>query len=155
MSSVDHLSEWLSWCTPNYSIADAVDWARSAQDNWDSGQGYAFLIEGTGTGEVLGCVGIHQIVQQHKIGNLGYWVRNTANNQGLCSSAARQAIAFAFEHLGFERIEVHVQVENHASNAVASKLGGLYEGVFRNKLVFHGVSVPAKCYSIIPSDYQH
>jgi RimJ/RimL family protein N-acetyltransferase len=154
LSSVDHLSEWLSWCTPTYSIDDAVNWAKSAQENWDSGEGYALLIEGAETGEVLGCVGIHQIVQPHKIGNLGYWVRKSAINQGVCVSAARQAIAFAFEHLGFERIEVHVQVENHASNAVASKLGGLYEGVFRNKLVFQGVSLPAKCYSIVRSDYQ-
>jgi hypothetical protein len=36
---------------------------------------------------------------------------------------------------------------------VAAKLGGVYEGTFRNKLINSGKSLPAKCYSIIPADY--
>lgn len=153
LESVQHLSQWLSWCTPSYSITDAVDWATSAQQSWEDGKDYRFLIENADTGEVLGCVGINQVVQQHKVGNLGYWVRKSAINQGVCAGAARRAVEFAFGQLGFQRIEIHVQVNNHASNAVALKLGGQYEGVFRNKLIFDGESVPAKCYSITPSDY--
>jgi len=61
---------------------------------------------------------------------------------------------YAFAELGFQRIEVHVHTKNVASNVVASKLGGEYEGIFRNKLLFRGKSVPAKCYSVIPSDYE-
>jgi RimJ/RimL family protein N-acetyltransferase len=153
LGSVDHLSEWLPWCTSHYSIADAVEWSKSAVQTWEGGTDYRFLIENSETGEILGSVGINQIVDQHRIGNLGYWVRRTAIGQGVCTSAARKAVSFAFEELGFQRIEIHVQVENHASNAVASKLGGEYEGIFRNKLIFNGESVSAKCYSIIPSDY--
>ena len=155
LESVEHLSEWLPWCTVDYSISDAVDWTRSAARGWEDGVDYRFLIEDSGTGEVLGSVGINQIVRQHKVGNLGYWVRESAVNNGVCTRAARQAISFAFEKLGFQRIEVHVHVENHASNAVASKLGGQFEGTFRNKLMFNGESVPAKCYSIIPGDYDN
>ena len=154
LESAEHLSEWLSWCTPDYGIADATEWAKSSAQAWEDGTDYRFLIENTVTGEILGCVGISQIVQQHKIGNLGYWVRKSAINQGVCTSAARQAVSFAFENLGFQRIEIHVQVDNDASNAAASKLGGLYEGTFRNKLIFDGKSLPAKCYAIIPADYQ-
>jgi len=155
LESVEHLSEWLPWCTADYSISDAVEWARSAARSWEDGVDYRFLIEDSGTGKVLGSAGINQIVRQHKIGNLGYWVRGSEINNGVCTSAARQAISFAFEELGFQRIEVHVHVENYASNTVASKLGGQFEGIFRNKLMFNGESVPAKCYSIIPSDYDN
>ena len=103
---------------------------------------------------MLGCVGINQVVPQHRIGNLGYWVRRTALNQGVCTRAARLVVDYAFRELNFQRIEIHVHPDNIASNAVAAKLGGRYEGVFLNKLYFNGAATPAKCYAIIPDDYQ-
>lgn len=103
---------------------------------------------------ILGSVGINQIVKQHQIGNLGYWVRSSVLGKGICTFAAKQAVIVAFNELNLQRIEIHVVTDNVASNSVALKIGGLYEGTARNKLIFHGISVPAKCYSIIPSDYK-
>jgi RimJ/RimL family protein N-acetyltransferase len=154
LESVEHLSTWLPWCTPDYSIENATDWVTSAVDTWEAGTDYRCVIEDAQTLKVLGCAGINQVVLQHKVGNLGYWVRKSALNQEVCTQAARQVAAFAFDTLGFNRIEIHVLTDNKASNAVASKLGGEYEGVFRNKLLFNGKSLPAKCYSIVPSDYE-
>jgi RimJ/RimL family protein N-acetyltransferase len=153
LESVEHLSNWLPWCTPDYSIEDATEWARSAAQTWRDGTDYRFLIEDLKAGRILGSVGINQVVAQHQRGNLGYWVRKSAINQGICTQAARQVVLFAFESLGFQRLEIHVHTNNDASNAVAAKLGAVYEGTFRNKLVFRGQSLPAKCYSIIPADY--
>jgi len=154
LESVSHVSQWLPWCTPDYSIEDATQWATSAAQAWDEGTDYRFVIENKSTGEILGSVGINQVVPQHRVGNLGYWIRESAMNQGVCTRAARLAIEYAFCELDFQRIEIHVHPDNVASNAVAAKLGGVYEGVFRNKIVFEGASVPAKCYSVVPSDYQ-
>jgi len=153
VESVEHLSYWLPWCTPDYALKDAEDWCSSASTVWEAGTDYRFLIEHQVSKEILGAVGFNQIVKNHRIGNLGYWVQKSALNKGVCSRASRLAIERAFSELNLHRVEIHVHPENHASNAVASKLGGVYEGVFRNKLHFQGKSVPAKCYSIIPSDY--
>jgi len=112
------------------------------------------LIEDVKTLKILGTVAINQVVLQHKVGNLGYWVRKSALKQGVCTQAARQVAAFAFDKLDFKRLEIHILTDNNASNAVASKLGGEYEGVFRNKLLFNDKSLPAKCYSIVPDDYE-
>jgi len=154
LSSVQHISKWLPWCTEDYSIDNAVQWATSASDTWNAGTDYRFIIETIANKEVLGSVGINQIVLQHKVGNLGYWVKESAINQGVCTQAAQLAIRFAFTELRFRRIEIHVHPDNLASNKVASRLGGLYEGKFRNKLIHNGISVPAMCYSVIPSDYE-
>ena len=155
LESVEHLSKWLPWCTPDYSLCDATQWVKSAAETWAAGTDYRFVIEDAKTFKILGTVGINQIVPQHKTGNLGYWIRKSAINQGVGTQSARQVTAFAFEELGFQRIEIHILTDNEASNAVACKLGGKYEGVFRNKLYFNGKSLPAKCYSIVPSDYEH
>ncbi len=154
LESVEHVSEWLPWCTSAYSLQDAKDWTSSATKEWEAGTDYRFIIEDSETRQILGGVGINQIVPQHKIGNIGYWVRKTALNKGVCTKAVLLVAKYAFSELGFQRLEVHVHTENIASNSVASKLGGVYEGVFRNKLIFKGESVPAKCYSIIPGDYE-
>lgn len=154
LESVEHVSEWLPWCTAAYSLKDAIEWTVSSIKLWDAGTAYQFIIEDRETDKILGGIGINQIVPQHKIGNMGYWVRSSETNKGVCTRAGRLVIEYAFSHLGFQRIEIHVHPDNLASNAVASKLGGEYEGVLRNKLFFNGKSVPAKCYSVIPSDYE-
>lgn len=154
LESVEHVSEWLPWCTPAYSLQDAKDWTTSAEKVWKAGTDYRFIIEDRETKKILGTVGINQVVSQHKVGNMGYWVRKIAINKGVCTKAAQLVAKYAFSELGFLRIEIHIHTENVASNSVASKLGGKYEGIFRNKLFFKGESVPAKCYSVIPSDYE-
>jgi RimJ/RimL family protein N-acetyltransferase len=153
LESVEHLSRWMSWCTAAYSIGDAQAWASSAAQAWSDGTEYRFVVEDIDSGRFLGAVGINQVVSQHKIGNLGYWVRRTALNRGVCTTAASQAIRFAFQNLDFRRLEIHILTDNHASNAVAAKLGATYEGTLRNKIILNGTSLPAKCYAIFPDDY--
>ena len=153
IESVEHVSRWLPWCHAEYSLTEAEEWADSAARVWEEGTEYRLLIEDVDSRRILGSVGINIIEPRHRIGSLGYWVRKSALNQGVCTRAARQAVEFAFNTLGLHRIEIHCLVDNHASNAVARKIGGVYEGTFRNKILFHDTPMPAKCYSIIPSDY--
>lgn len=154
LESVEHVSKWLPWCTKDYNINDAKSWVSTAQKNWENGSDYRFLIENLESFEILGAVGINQVVTQHQVGNLGYWVRASALNKGYCTQAAKLAIKYAFSELGFKRIEIHVLTENKGSNAVALKLGGTFEGTLRNKLMFNGRSMPANCYSVILGDYE-
>jgi len=43
LESVGHLSMWLPWCTPNYSIEDATKWVTSAANTWQTGTDYRFV----------------------------------------------------------------------------------------------------------------
>ncbi len=151
--SVDHVSPWLPWCTPEYSRDRARSWVNFAAQSWQAGTDYCFVITDSATGRLLGSVGIHHVVPALKRGHLGYWVRASALGQGVCTQAARQALAYGFAQLGFVRLEVWVHPDNTASNAVAAKLGGSYEGCLRNGLILRGTPCAAHCYSVIPSDY--
>jgi RimJ/RimL family protein N-acetyltransferase len=155
LESLETLEPWLAWASEAYSIENAIEWALTAQSTWEEGSDYRFVIEDSDSDRMLGSVGINQVVPQHKIGNLGYWIRIGAQKQGVCTLAARLAAAYAFDHLGFQRLEIHVPPDNVASIMVAGKLGGQYEGTFRNKLILNGRSVPASCYSIVPDDYNN
>lgn len=143
----------MPWCHAGYTLDDATDWVETAESVWNDDSDYRFIIEQTESGRVLGSVAINQIVRAYGTGHLGYWVRSTSTGNGVCTSAARQAVEYAFSHLGFTRIEIHVLVDNIASNLVAEKIGATFEGTLRNKLVLGGEPLPAKTWSIIPGDY--
>ncbi len=153
IESRPHLSRWLSWCTPDYHIASAEDWACSAGKEWRAGSDHRFVIVDQDSGDILGSVGINDIDRQTMRGHLGYWVRQSALNKGVCTEAARQAVIFAFTELKLRRMDIHVHPENDSSNAVAVKLGALFEGVLKNKILYQGEMAPANCYSLVPSDY--
>jgi RimJ/RimL family protein N-acetyltransferase len=127
-------------------------WVAGAEDCWEEGTDYRFVIVDEIDGTILGGVGINQVVAQHRAGNLGYWVRTSVLNRGVCTTAARLACEFAFQHLKFVRLDVHVHPDNTASNTVAAKLGCVFEGAQRNRIMLRGQPCAANCYSIIPSD---
>jgi ribosomal-protein-serine acetyltransferase len=58
-----------------------------------------------------------------------------------------------FSALGFGRVEIVIAEGNEPSNAVARKLGAVFEGHARNRLVIRGVPVAASVYSLIASDF--
>lgn len=153
IESIDHVSPWLPWCTPEYSRQHAESWVMSAEEAWSSGEDYRFIIECKQSKKILGSVGFNHINTMHRIANLGYWVRRSALGQGVTLKAAQRAIQFAFSEMNIHRIEVIVLPNNIASLAIAHKLGGKHEGTLRNKLHLHGQSYDAECFSIIPSDY--
>ena len=70
-------------------------------------------------------------VKDDGIAHLSYWVLPRYRGRGLAARALRLVVAFAFAHLGVERAEVYVDVENVASRAVARKAGFVEEGVLR------------------------
>ena len=55
---------------------------------------------------------------------LGYWVRSDKHRRGYATTASAALTDAAFERLpDVERVEIHVDTANVASNGVAAKLG--------------------------------
>lgn len=152
VESRDHLSPWLPWCHPGYTIADTQSWVMSSLDAWQQGTAYRFIIECRSSGRLLGAVGIERIVKSHKIGELGYWVSQSALKQGVGKTAARLAATKAFTELDINRLDINVLPNNTPSNAVARSINAKFEGTLRNKLFHNGRSHAANCYSLIPED---
>ncbi len=151
-ASIDTVYPWLPWCKPDYTLRDSADWVGSRNFLWEAGLDYSFLIYRTNSGKILGGVSINQIVREHKVANLGYWVRSDETGNGYATEAARLSVNFGFMEAGLNRVEIHVAPKNLASIRVAHKLGAVHEGRVRNKLVLHGKPIAADVFSLIPSD---
>ena len=101
----------------------------------------------------VGACGLNQFRMEHKIANLGYWVRRTAMGQGYAPAATRLLARFGFEQLGLNRIEIVVAGGNIPSQRAAEKAGAIHEGVLRARLSIHDKVHDAVIHSFIPADF--
>lgn len=149
--SIAEVYPWLPWCHPDYSLAEAEQWARSRAE-LASGEEYNFVILGSGDRFLGGC-GLNQINRSHKFANLGYWVRSSATGQGIATKVVRLLEQFAFERTDLVRLEIICAAGNERSQRVAERAGAHREGVLRSRLLLHGRAVDAVMYSLVRSKW--
>jgi RimJ/RimL family protein N-acetyltransferase len=88
-------------------------------------------------GELLGAVDL-VVFPEREAAETGYWVRREARGRGVATAALRLMIAFAFEQVGVERLELMTETPNVPSQRLAEKLGFRREGVTRAYLASRG-----------------
>jgi ribosomal-protein-serine acetyltransferase len=150
--SVDTVGRWQDWCHDGYTDADAEAWIAICQRHWLLGEGHEFLVFDAGSDRLLGGMGVNHLNREHRFANLGYWVRGSAQGQGIATRAGRLAVRFAFGSVKVSRVEIVAADENVPSRKTAERIGGKYEGILRNRLVLKGSPVDAAMYSMIPAD---
>lgn len=148
--SVDTVGRWMPWCRAVFSEADARNWFRQCRASKRAGTGYELGVFSALTGELLGGAALNAIQRHNRFCNLGYWVRQSAQRQGVALRTLRALLPLAFDGLGMQRVEIVVAVGNEPSAALARKAGALFEGTARNRLQLHGRTVPAWMFSLVP-----
>jgi len=144
------LGRWMDWAQPGYGVREAIDWADACADSLAAGQACEFGLFDERSGRLVGGAGLNQFNTVHRVCNLGYWVRQSAQGQGIATRAARSLAGYGFTVLGFQRIEIVVAEGNEASLAVARKLGAQFECLARNRLTVRGNPAAAWVHSLVP-----
>jgi RimJ/RimL family protein N-acetyltransferase len=151
LESVESVGHWMPWCSRGYTVSDALQWFSDCRKRETAGAAYEYGVFSLSTGKFLGGAGLNALQHQHKLCNLGYWVRQTAQRQGVASKCVQALSHYAFHQLGLHRIEIVVAVGNTASERVAVKAGAVHECIARNRLYFNGAPMPAHVFSLVPS----
>lgn len=150
LESIATVGRWMPWCTPDYTPTRALEWIEHcAQARLDQ-SAYEFGIFSANGDDLFGLAGLNQFNRLHNFCNLGYWVRESRQRQGVAVTAARRLAEFGFRELGQTRIEIVVAAGNTGSEAVARKVGAHFEGTARNRLQLADGPVAASMYSLIP-----
>ncbi len=148
LESVEQVGPWLPWCHHGYDLKEACDWIARCEQNRRGGTEYNFTIV-DGTGRLLGGCGLNQLRPEHRLANLGYWVRTSACGRGVATTAVRALAGFAFSETELIRLELIVATGNDASRRVAEKVGALREGIAHARLYFHGRAHDAIVYALL------
>jgi len=136
-------------------MEESLEWILRSGKRWDEKREFHFGIFDSQSGALLGGVGLNEYRPEHRLANLGYWVRTPWTGRGVAPSAALLAARFGFEDLLLDRIEILAASSNTRSQQVARKLGATNEGVLRNRLVIHGQPHDAVLFSLIGSERQN
>ena len=150
--SSPEVSVWLPWCHSGYSMEESLEWILRSGKRWDEKREFHFGIFDSQTGAFVGGVGLNELKPEHRLANLGYWVRTAWTGRGVATAAASLAAEFGFEELLLDRIEILAALGNKPSQQVARKLGAHKEGILRNRLVIHGRAHDAVVFSLIGSE---
>ena len=150
--SVESVGRWLPWCRADYGRDAAHAWIAHCRTGWQAGTQFAFAVRNAGDGSLVGGVGLNQLEPVHRRANLGYWVRQNHQRQGLATAAARLVARFGFQRLGLIRIEFVALPENTASRATALSIGARFESVARHRLLVDGQPRDAAVYGLLPAD---
>ena len=140
---------WLAWGGETYSEQEAREWFRSAAVGHTTGANLEYGIFSLADDAFLGGAGLNRIDPDHRVANLGYWVRPTCRRQGVAHESARALAEHAFVGLGLQRVEIVVATANHASIGVARKMGARLECVAQNRLRINGQPVSAYVFALI------
>lgn len=149
--SIATVSPWLPWLHEGYSPDDSARWIADSLAGRAHGDAHIFGIFDA-AGRVLGDIGLNRIDPKRRSANLGYWVRTSAQGQGVATRAAQALARYGFDVLELVRIEVVVAVDNTASRRTAERLGAHFDGISPNRIMLGGAAAPAAVYSLLPPE---
>jgi ribosomal-protein-serine acetyltransferase len=148
--STETVGQWLPWCHAEYDESRAGSWIAKCEAAWRAGEEYEFAFFDH-TGEFVGAGGLNAVNRLHNFANLGYWVRQSRQREGIAVEAIGLLAQFGFHTVGLTRIEIVIAHDNGPSRRAAEKAGATFECLARNRLVLRGNPVVAAVYSLIPN----
>lgn len=103
--------------------------------------------------EVAGLVGFNAIDYQNKRAEIGYWLGEPYIGQGIMTKAVEAMIAYGFETLQLNRIDLKAASTNDKSRGVAKRLGFKEEGVIREAEWMHDHYLDHVHYGLLKNEY--
>jgi RimJ/RimL family protein N-acetyltransferase len=107
----------------HYSEQDAHDYLARVAAGLADGTRASFVIVDAGDGRMLGTGGLMAIDHAVGCGEIGYMLAAPARGRGAATRAVHLLVQWAFEALGLERVELHIDSHNAPSLAVAARAG--------------------------------
>lgn len=139
----EHLRRWMPWVDLNVGPDSTRQYIRKSLDQFARNEGFVAGIRVDG--RFAGSVGCLPIDWTHRKVEIGYWLAQEFEGQGLMTACARVLVDHALEVWKLHRLEIRCVAGNTRSAAVASRLGFQLEGTLRQgclmRAEYHDVHV--------------
>ncbi len=148
----EHLRAWLPWVDTNRTVEDRKKFIRGALKQFAENNGFTAGI--WHEGRLAGVVGYHSIDWENRSTEVGYWLGEEYQGQGLVTAACRALVDHAFQELGLNRVSIACATENKKSCAIPERLGFRREGVVRQAEWLYDHFVDHVVYATLASEWQ-
>jgi RimJ/RimL family protein N-acetyltransferase/8-oxo-dGTP pyrophosphatase MutT (NUDIX family) len=130
------IARWFDFPAAVPSAQEHRAWIERTGREWADGRSkVTFLVEWRG--QPAGTVDVRRA--EHEVGVLSWAVYAPYRGQGLAWRAVRLLVGWAFDELGLERVEAHVNPRNRASLRTALRAGLRREGLLRGNATLGGL----------------
>lgn len=148
----EYLREWLPWVDRVVTVTDTSDFISRTIDQFEKGRGPQYLIEFQGT--TAGIIGFHPIDIPNRNAEIGYWLGEEFTGSGLVTRSVMQLLGIGFRELDLNRIEIRCAKGNEPSNAIARRVGMVYEGTLREEEWLYDHFVDHTVYSMLHREFK-
>ena len=150
------LHRWLEALPDPYTEDTARMFVRSCEEQWVTGQEQVFAISSADDGRLLGMIGLHDLSNLTAPGGgmaeVGFWAAAAERGRGVVPAALRLVCRYGFEELRLARIEWQAEVGNESSRRAAEKVGFVFEGTCRRRLLHLGERVDGWLAGLLPEE---
>ena len=130
----------LQYSPSPFGTADRLkDYINSAVAGRENGQRYPFLTFDKQNQRYVGSTSFGNVINAHRRLEIGWtWLAPAAQRTGLNRNAKFLQLRYAFEFLGFARVEFKADARNLASRRAMEAIGAQYEGCLRSHTAMPG-----------------
>ncbi len=148
----EYLGRWLAWPHNAHNREFFMSFITNALQGYSAGQSLTCGI--LYQGELVGNVSLNKIDRQLSKTDIGYWLSEQCQGQGLVTRVVSELLHIAFDELKLEKVEIAAAVENLASRKVAQRLGFTLEGVIRRAENIDGRVVDHAVYGLLAEEWR-
>lgn len=143
IEDIDHLANyvlsepeiWKYSLVAINKVEDLKGYIESAIDSRNNKTAYPFIVFDKQLNKYVGCTRFYDTQLSFETTQLGYtWYSKEVWSTGLNTHCKYLLLQFAFEQVGFKRVEFRADNDNKRSIAAMQKIGCTVEGVLRSHL---------------------
>ncbi|NQY20032.1 MAG: GNAT family N-acetyltransferase [Campylobacteraceae bacterium] len=141
-----YLEKWLVWPAHCKNEKDFISYIRKSLHDYADGKSMVCGI--WFNGELVGNASFNTINHELKKVEIGYWIKESVQGNGIINRVCKKLIEIAFSELSMNKIEISVASDNMASRAVCKRLGMKLEGIISNAENLNGRIVDHSIYGL-------
>ncbi len=146
----EYLSEWMPWAA-GQTLETTLEFIRLSQRQVADNRGFqTAIVDGQ---RIIGTIGFHTIMWEHRSTSMGYWIIERAQRRGVVTRAVRALTDHSFNVWNLNRVEIRAGVANQRSRAIPERLGFVHEGVLREAELVGDRFLDHAVYSMLARDW--
>lgn len=146
-----YLGEWLPFVELTQSVSDIEKFINSVVNAPKEQFEYVFVIRKNN--KLIGLISFKDTDRINKKTEIGYWLSQQFQRQGVMTQCVQKLCDFAFEELDLNRVQLNIAVGNIPSKNIPKRLGFQLEGIERDgELLTGNVYTDLEVYSKLKTD---
>ncbi len=147
-----YLGEWLPFVEPTQKLEDTENFVKSVVNVTADQFEYVFTIRKEGA--FAGLIGFKDTDKLNRKTEIGYWLSESCQKQGIITKSVEKLCDFAFNEQGMNRVQIKCAVGNIPSKKIPQRLGFILESIEREgELLANGNFTDLEVYSRLKKEW--